>query len=139
MAKYEGSRETTAPPDVVWRIWSDPTTWRDWNPDVEDASAEGPLRSGTKGAMTTKSGGQHDIVFEDVVDGRAFTVVAGPMPATKFHFRCEIAPADGGSRISQSLMLHGLLAFMSGMIAPRVVETFGPLLDGLAKKAEAPG
>jgi len=139
MATNKGTRVTTASPEAVWKIWSDPTTWGSWNPDVEEAGADGPLRSGTAGWMKTHSGGRHDIVFEDVVEGRGFTVVARPMPATRFHFRCEIEPSGSGSTISQSLTLHGLMAFMSGMIVPGVVKTFGALLDGLAEKAEAAG
>lgn len=136
MAKYEQSRETSAAPDVVWRIWSDPTTWSEWNPDVETARADGPLASGVSGEMSTKSGGHHNITFEDVVDGRGFTVVSDGLPATKLHFRCEVTATDKGSRISQSVTLHGLMGVMTGMIAPRIVGTFGVLLDGLASHAE---
>jgi hypothetical protein len=137
MAKHEMARETGAAPGVVWTIWSDPATWSDWNPDVESARADGPLASGVRGEMTTTSGGHHNITFENVVDGRGFTVVSDGLPATKLHFRCEVTPTDKGSRISQSVTLHGLMGVMSGMIAPRIVATFGVLLDGLASHAEA--
>jgi hypothetical protein len=30
MASYGQSRETTAPPGRVWRIWSDTWTWQSW-------------------------------------------------------------------------------------------------------------
>lgn len=34
MAEYGTSVESTAPADKVWRIWSDMSTWGDWNPNV---------------------------------------------------------------------------------------------------------
>ena len=29
------SQETTASPQAVWTIWSDTSTWPEWNPDVQ--------------------------------------------------------------------------------------------------------
>ncbi len=32
--EYGTSVETTASPDRVWKIWSDMSTWGEWNPNV---------------------------------------------------------------------------------------------------------
>jgi hypothetical protein len=34
MAEYGTSVETAALPDKVWKIWSDMSTWGEWNPNV---------------------------------------------------------------------------------------------------------
>ena len=140
MADNSRSRETSAAPDQVWRIWSDTKTWPGWNPDMASVDLDGPFASGTTGRMTTKSGGAHKIALQDVAEGRGFTLVSDGLPLTKLHFRCEIAPgASGGSRISQTVTFHGLLSFMGGMALGRIVPGFDPILEGLATKAEATG
>jgi uncharacterized protein YndB with AHSA1/START domain len=137
MAAHEQSRETSASPARVWSIWSDTSTWPSWNPDVRAASLEGPFASGTTGSMTTGAR-THQIRLENVVDGRSFDLVTSVVPATTFHFHCEIQPAGAGSRISQGIRMSGPLAFLfSPMMGGRISQSFGPILDGLAREAES--
>lgn len=138
MSEKAKSVETTASPEAVWKLWSDPSTWGSWNPDVETARVEGVLGDGATGSMTTKSGGSHDIHFENVRAGQAFDLVTKPVPLTTFYFHCEITPRDGGSTITQGISMKGGLAWFFGMMAaPRIVESFTPILEGLKAKAEA--
>jgi len=136
MATHERSRETSASPERVWQIWSDPSTWPSWNPDVEAISINGPFQTGTTGAMTTVQG-THDIRLENVVAGQRFDLVTSPAPASTFHFHCEIAPAATGSRISQGVRMTGFLGpVFSLMMGGRIAKSFDPILSGLARAAE---
>lgn len=136
MPAYERSMETVAPPDRVWRIWSDTATWPQWNPDVRAISLDGPFQSNTTGSMTTGAG-THSIRLEQIVAGRSFDLVTSPVPATTFRFHCEVGPAPSGSRISQSVSMSGLLGpVLSRMMGKRIAESFQPILAGLAKAAE---
>ncbi|HEY0493833.1 MAG TPA: SRPBCC family protein, partial [Candidatus Dormibacteraeota bacterium] len=71
MALEERSVETKASPQAVWTIWSDTSTWPEWNPDVQSMVLNGPFASKTTGTMTNKQGA-HAIQLEDVVAGRSF-------------------------------------------------------------------
>jgi uncharacterized protein YndB with AHSA1/START domain len=137
MATQERSRDTTASPDAVWRIWSDPSTWPTWNPDVRSISLDGPFESGVSGSMTT---GQrtHSIRIENVAAGRSFDLVTSVLPATTFRFHCEIRPSESGSRISQAISMGSFLGpVFSPMMSKKIAESFGPILDGLAREAES--
>ena len=137
MATYERSRETSAAPDRVWQIWSDTSTWPQWNPDIRAITLDGPFVSGTTGSMTTGQG-THKIHLENVVAGRSFDLVTSPVPATTFRFHCEIAPSGSGSRISQSVSMSGLLAPIFGpMMGNRVAKSFEPILAALGGAAES--
>ena len=136
MATHERSRDTSASPDRVWQIWSDTSTWPRWNPDVREVALSGPFASGTTGSMTTGAR-THQIRLENVVDGRSFDLVTAVVPGTTFHFHCEVAPSGPGSRISQGIRMSGPLALIfSPMMGGRVAQSFGPILDGLAREAE---
>ena len=89
--------------------------------------------------MTTGAG-THEIRLENVVAGRSFDLVTSPIPATTFRFHCEITPAAEGSTISQGLSMSGLLApIFSPLMGNRIANSFGPILDGLAREAEHAG
>jgi hypothetical protein len=138
MAEHTRSRETSAAPDAVWRIWSDPSTWPDWNPDIQTVDLHGPFTTGATGTMTTRSGGRHDISLASVDAPRSFELATAPVPGARFQFRCEVAPAGSGSRIAQSLTMHGPMAWLySPMMGGSIAKSFDPILDGLAKRAES--
>jgi uncharacterized protein YndB with AHSA1/START domain len=138
MTDHVRSLETAAAPEKVWRIWSDTNTWADWNPDVTAISLSGPFASGTTGSMTTKAGGTHKIELRDVQPGRAFTLVTSPVPLGSFAFRCEVAAAGSGSRISQGVSMSGPLGGLySAMMGERIANGFSPILAGLKRRAES--
>lgn len=137
MKTYERRVETTATPETVWRIWSDVSTWTEWNPDVKAISLDGTFADGTTGTMTTGAG-THAITLAEVRPGKSFRLDTMPIPMTTFAFRCVVAPREhGGSWVSQSVTMHGVLAAVFGpMMGNRVAEGFVPLLKGLAAQAE---
>lgn len=138
MKTYGVSRSTTASPEAVWRVWSDPNNWSRWNSGIGSAEVDGPLANGTRGQMTTDRGSTHDVTFHDVVEGRGFSMsMAGP-PLTKFTFNCEIVPNNGGSTIAQNVAISGPLAFLFGpMMGNEMAKHFAPVLDDLAHTAQA--
>ena len=137
MAAHERSRDTSASPDRVWRIWSNTSTWPTWNPDVRQVTLAGPFASGTIGRMTTGAR-THQIRLENVVESRSFDLVTAVMPGTTFRFHCEVVPSGAGSRISQGIRMSGVLApIFSPMMGGRIAQSFGAILDGLARAAES--
>jgi uncharacterized protein YndB with AHSA1/START domain len=134
---YTQSVETTAPPERIWELWSDVTTWHDWNPSVSSMTIEGPFAPGTTGTMRTPHGRSHRMQIVDVQPPRTFALRTSVIPGTNFLFRCTVAPGNGGrTRISQSVTIAGPLAFLVGpMAGNRVAADFRGLLRGLASKA----
>ena len=136
--EYGTSVETTAPPEKVWRIWSDMSTWGQWNPNVTTMDWQGGFASGTAGVMNTKSGQHHKMQLVDVQPGRSFALLTAVVPGTRFRFNCRIEPANGKTKISQTVEVGGPLGpVMGGMLGPQVSKDFPTLLQNLARKAEA--
>jgi len=120
MAEYGTSVESTASPDRVWKIWSDMSTWGDWNPNVSTMEWQGGFASGTTGIMNTRAGQHHKMKLLDVVPGRSFALEGGK------------------TKIAQHVEVKGPLGpVLGGMLGPQVSKEFGTLLQNLAKKAEA--
>src|SRR5450759_2196139 len=110
MAEYGASVESTASPERVWKIWSDMSTWGDWNPNVSTMDWTGGFVQGSEGTMNTKAGQHH----------------------------CRVEPAGGKTKLSQMVEIKGLLGpIMQGMMGPQVSKEFPTLLANLARKPEA--
>lgn len=138
--EYGTSVETSASPEQVWRVWSDMSTWGEWNPNVSTMDWKGGFVSGTTGVMHTRAGQHHNMQLVDVVPGRSFGLLTTVVPGTRFRFNCRIAPGAGASktRVEQTVEVGGPLGpIMGGMLGPQVSKEFGTLLANLAKKAEA--
>jgi hypothetical protein len=138
MKTYSRARQTTASPDRVWSIWSDVSTWKDWNPNVASMQIAGAFQAGAHLVMNTREGRTHQMLLKSMQPGRSFELETRVIPGTRFTFFCEVKPAAGGSAISQGLQVGGPLGPLFGpMAGDRVAATFGELLDGLAHTAEA--
>jgi hypothetical protein len=136
--EYGTSVESGATPEKVWRIWSDMSTWGQWNPNVTSMDWQGGFESGTTGVMNTPAGQHHKMQLADVQPGRSFALLTSVVPGTRFRFNCRIEPSNGKTKISQTVEVGGLLGpVMGGMLGPQVSKDFGTLLQNLARKAEA--
>jgi uncharacterized protein YndB with AHSA1/START domain len=138
MKSYGKSRATTASPERVWDVWSDPNNWSAWNSGIKAAQLEGPIHDGAAGTMTTSRGSRHTVTFSNVKPGRGYALSTSGPPGTTMTFSCAIEPNGSGSTISQSVVLSGPMGFLFGpMLGPMMAEHFVPVLDDLARTAES--
>jgi hypothetical protein len=130
--------ETTASPQAAWKIWSDTSTWPEWNPDVQSMTLNGPFAAGTTGTMKTKQG-TRAIQLSEVVPGMSFRLETTVIPLTRFAFVCRVSPGAGGkTTLSQAIVVGGPLGgLVGGMMGKQIADTFPTLLQGLARKAAA--
>jgi uncharacterized protein YndB with AHSA1/START domain len=138
VAEHVARRTTTARPETVWGIWSDPSTWPGWNPGVSAARLDGPMQVGATGSMTTGRGPQR-IEVVAVEPGRAFTLEMPGAPSTRFLFECRVGGGEGGATtISQGVRMKGFLGpVLLPLMGGRIVSEFQKVLDGLAHEAES--
>jgi Polyketide cyclase / dehydrase and lipid transport len=142
MAREFGtSVETSASPEQVWRVWSDMSTWGEWNPNVSTMDWQGGFASGTTGVMNTRAGQHHKMELVDVSPGRSFALLTSAVPGTRFRFNCRIEAAGAAgakTKVSQTVEVGGPLGpVMGGMLGPQVSNDVGTLLANLARKAES--
>jgi hypothetical protein len=137
MAEYGTSVETSASPDRIWKVWSDTSTWGEWNPNVSSMQMNGPFQSGTTGIMNRKTGGSHEVKLVDVTPPRSFALETSVIPGTYFRFNCRIDTSGGKTKVGQWVEVKGPLGFLGFMFGPGVAREFDVLLQNLAKRAES--
>ena len=138
MAEYGTSVETAASPEKVWKIWSDMSTWGEWNPNVSTMDWQGGFVSGSTGIMNTQAGQHHKMRLVDVEPERSFALETSVVPGTTFRFNCRVEPSGGKTKVGQWVEVKGPLGPVLGrVLGPGVSKEFATLLGNLARKAEA--
>ena len=112
--------ETSADPNVVWRLWTDFRSRDGWD-DIEWARLDGPLEVGTKGQWKPSFMPTQKVWIERVEPGAAFTVAATHAAALGvLHYHHELEPRrDGTTLVTHRLELTGRLAPVIGRFAGR--------------------
>jgi hypothetical protein len=125
--------ETSAPAEIIWRIFRDVPGWKTWNAGIEHIEIEGPFAAGTW--FTMKPPGE-DSLRSRLVEARENACFVdetrvGDLAITVAH-RIESLGA-GRTRIVYAVEAIGLDA---PEIAPAVASDFPEVLASLAKLAE---
>jgi hypothetical protein len=47
---------TTASPEKIWKIWTDVTNWKKWDPFMKEAKLKGSFAEKAKGILTSRAG-----------------------------------------------------------------------------------
>jgi uncharacterized protein YndB with AHSA1/START domain len=61
---HEESIEVAAPPERIWKLFSDVAGWKNWNPGIERIEIHGPFEVGTR--FTMQPPGSDDFVSTGV-------------------------------------------------------------------------
>ena len=140
MAEHGKSRETSAPAEKVWQIWTDTSTWGEWNPNVATMDMPPPIALGKEGVMNTRAGQHHQMKVVDFQSGRSFTLETSVIPLSRFLFTCAVAPSGGKTRVGQTVKVVGPMGWLfDPMMGDQIAKDFDTVLDGLVRKAEADG
>jgi uncharacterized protein YndB with AHSA1/START domain len=125
---------TTAAPERVFALWSDPSTWASWDPPVERVVLDGPFRVGTSGTMVMAGG--FEMPFELLVvsaDERYLDVIR--MGELEIRIDHVVEAVDGGSLVTVTTDITGPGAEGIGSMVTADAPT---ALAALVAMAESP-
>lgn len=131
---YSRTVTTTAPPAAVWALWSDTTTWPDWDPAVQQVTLDGPFAEGTTGTMVLTGPIEVPLSLEVVVPGSRYLdqLTMGELVIRIDHV---VRPTDdGGSEVTVSTTIEGPGA---DDIGPMVTADAPVAMEALIVAAEA--
>jgi carbon monoxide dehydrogenase subunit G len=131
---HEESIEAAAPPEQIWKLFSDVEGWKNWNPGIDKIEMHGPFAVGTSFTMQPPGSDAFVSTLIEVRKNERFTdetIVDG----TRVEVRHEIQPLDGGrSRIVYSTTITGPAA---EEIGPFVTGDFSSVLQSLKRVSES--
>lgn len=98
-----------SPADVWEKAYADAAAWPRWNDELKSAQLDGPLRLGASARIVFKTGLRLRFLVVEFEQGRLFTDEAR-LPGARMGHRHLIEPADGGSRLTNTIYIEGPLA-----------------------------
>lgn len=73
-AAFSHTLETTARVDAIWRLWTDVSSWKNWDKGLKDAELSGPMALGSKGRIIPLSGAPAEFEITAFEPNRSYTL-----------------------------------------------------------------
>lgn len=135
MFEYSRTVTTHAPPAAVWALWSDPSTWADWDPAVQAVALDPPFAQGAAGTITLPGPIEVPVTLEVVEAGIRYLdqLTMGDLVIRIDHV--VVGLPEGGSEITVSTTIEGPGADDIGPMVTQDAPTAMVRLVGLAEGA----
>lgn len=134
---FSHTSSTTAPPAAVWRLWTDFSTWPQWDPETERASLDGPLQLGATGTLKGKGAPESrlDITrFEPQVRYEFSTVL--PFGGRLVILR-ELSSEQGRTQFTHDVRFEGFGGWLlAPFFGPRYRAALPGVLENIKTLAE---
>jgi uncharacterized protein YndB with AHSA1/START domain len=134
----EQSKETSAAPEAIWRLWADVPGWPRWNGDIERIELDGPFAVGSTILMTPIGEKPVELRITEAVEPELFVDEAdgGDFVVRTTH-RIDRLEGDR-ARVTYRMEITGPAADTLGpQIGPEISGDFPETLAALVERAEA--
>lgn len=135
-AKFRDSATTTASRQAIWRLWTDPSTWQDWDRGLRGAEAASTLILGARGTIVSLSGRKTSFRVTEWSEHDAYGFVTA-LPFAALTVRRFFEPGDA-TRFTHEVSFSGPLArFWASVLGPGFRRALPATMSELARRAEA--
>jgi uncharacterized protein YndB with AHSA1/START domain len=131
---------STTRPDRVWRLWTQPASWGDWDRGLTSASLDGPFGPGARGRLVDTSGRTSRFVVEEVETGRHVRVRVR-LPAASLVLDRSVLTSSGDDEtlVRHDVRFEGPLGpVFAVLLGRRFRRLLPPTLEALVQAAQAP-
>lgn len=128
---------TTAPPEAIWALWTDASTWKDWDKGLKSAEHTGEMKPGSKGKIIPLNGPAATFTIKTFETGKSYSFKTG-LPLASLTVE-RVLTGTEPTRFRHSVSFSGPLAgFWAGQFGPGFRAALPPTMDTLADLAEGP-
>lgn len=99
--------ETSASPDIIWKIWSDVPNWKDWDDGLKDAKLKGEFKKGTKGFIFPKKGRKSKFKIVEFEEGKSYTFKTN-LPLGGLYVKRTLEVRDGKTFFTHEIWFKGI-------------------------------
>ena len=128
----EASVKTGASEEAIWKLWTDVSSWPEWDHELDWCSIEGPFVVGASGKLKPKGWMVTRFTLTHVEKNRGFADLTR-MPLTSVIFRHSYV----NGKLTHRVEVKGLLApFLRLTMGKKIEKEMPKAIAALAKKAE---
>ncbi|MDQ2748850.1 MAG: SRPBCC family protein [Actinomycetota bacterium] len=133
---FEHTTTTNATPAQLWERYVDPTTWPEWDHELEWVRVDGPFAVGTAGVLKPAGGPKTKFRLAEVTEHASFTDV-NRLPLATMTFGHRIEPTATGSRFTHHVTITGPLSPLFARVIGRKITAGLPrAMQALGRLAE---
>lgn len=100
------SERSSAPPSSVWRLWSDPQRWSEWNEQLEWARLDGELREGAALTVKYRRGGEMRFAVT-AFEPHSLLAIEAKLPGCRLGHEHSVVGVGTGSEVAHRSYLRG--------------------------------
>lgn len=119
--------ETSAPPEVIWNIWTDVSSWQIWDTELEEASLNGNFAKGTKGKLVPKKGRKAKFKIIAFEQGKSYTFKTN-LPLGGLYVKRTLEIRNGKTYFTHEVWFKGLT---KGIFAKALGKEFRRVLPSV--------
>lgn len=120
MWEFQHTEKTAATPEQLWRRYSDPSSWPEWDAETERVTLHGPFEAGTRGELKPVGGPKTKFQMVEVNEPRSFSDISY-LPLAKMRFTHSIEPDHDGARFTHHVTITGPLSPLFARVIGRKV------------------
>jgi hypothetical protein len=136
MWTFQHTETTTATPEQLWQLYQDPTTWSEWDHQIEDVTVDGPFETGATGTIKPVGGPRTKFRMVEVTEKVSFTDVTR-LPLAKMRFDHWIEPGTDETTFIHRVTITGpLTPLFARVIGRKVADELPAAMRTLAARAE---
>ena len=135
---FSASRKTPAPPERIWRLWTDVANWKTWDTGLRDARMERPFSVGRPGVIVDLQGRESAFRVTECIPNVTYTYrVKLPLAAlliTRF-----LRVSDGRTTFTHEVRFVGVLGGLFAFLLGRGFQKMLPgVVDNVKRLCETP-
>lgn len=138
-ADFRHVESTAAAPEAVWALWTDVSSWPEWDTELEAATLDGPMQLGATGTLVPKRGfkSKFEITVWEPPMAYAFTT---KLPGGSLTVHRRFLDTGEQTTFEHHVTFEGKSgARWAKRLGPTFRRQLPPVMVGLARLAEATG
>jgi len=136
MWEFQHAETTSATPRQLWRRYREPTTWHEWDDQIEAVEFEGDFRLGAVGTLKPVGGPRTTFRLTEVTEAVSFTDVSR-LPLARMRFdHCIEAEADHTRFVHRISITGPLSPLFARVVGRRMAAELPAAMRALAALAE---
>lgn len=128
------ARAACAEPERVWRLWTTPATWGQWDRGLTSARLDGEFTAGASGTIVGRDGRRSRFVVDQVEPGRSVRWHV-PLPGARMELTRSLLGEDR-REVRHGVRFTGPLRVLwARILGRRFRPVLGPTVDALVALA----
>ena len=118
----EYSSLSASSPAMVFKRWTDPRSWPEWDPEVRQVDFDSVATLGAAGKLRPSRGPSLGFLVTELQVNSVFTNTSA-LPGARLDFTHIVDVSGDGSRITVSIRIRGPLASLWGLLLKRPLSS----------------